>query len=175
MKLLRLICGMLLCGTGHMLKKDYLRGITFFITFICCFFIIFMGINQSGILPFIFAVSGACLSLFIWIYSLIDLSSNNEMKKKKAKINEELNDIYTQGIAHYLKQDYDKAIEVFQSILKKNKKDTDALFQLAKSYLKQGNKKMAKKIFKKFNSFETYAKWKEEVKLLLEKLKKKEK
>ena len=86
MKAVRIIASMLLCGSGHILKREYVSGILLLLAFLASLAVAFLGIQTFGISALILTVAGVLCALFIWIYSLVDICSNSNVKKKKSKI-----------------------------------------------------------------------------------------
>jgi tetratricopeptide (TPR) repeat protein len=102
----------------------------------------------------------------VWAYSLVDLVSNNNLRRAKIVVENKFNKVYLRGLAFYLKGEYIRAIRLFELLFKKNNKDSDVVFQLAKSYAKVGNTRLTRKMLEKYFEFDTKGKWQEEAKNL---------
>lgn len=168
MKIFRFLLSLIFCGTGHILKKDYFKGLSFFSIFLGSLALIYFALNIQGILSIFLLISGISLGIFIWLYSLIDLLSNNKIKKKRAKVKEDHKDNYIKAISYYLKGDFGNSINMFKFIFKKNSRDPDVIYQMAKSYMSGGDKNRAKKLAKRYLRFETQGKWAKEAKEILQ-------
>jgi tetratricopeptide (TPR) repeat protein len=77
-------------------------------------------------------------------------------------VEHEWQELYNHGIAFYLKKDYWGAEESFKRILVNNRKDADVYFQLGKLYMKKKDPKNAKKMLRKYLSFDVEGKWEQE-------------
>ena len=153
MKFFRILSSFFICGSGQILKREYVRGLFLLIGFLGSLALVFFGVQCPGFLSLLLVLAGSLFALFLWVYSIIDLCGNNQIKKKKIKILDKYDRIYLRGVSLYLKGQYDGAIKMFKLILKKNKNDAEVFYQLSKAYEKKGNRKLAKKMLKRYKLF----------------------
>lgn len=79
------------------------------------------------------------------------------------------NSFYERGVIHYLRGTLNKAQKEFESLLKINRRDADACYQLGKIYEETGQTKKALKLYRRCLACDEDKKWETEV---VEKIKK---
>ncbi len=154
MPIVRIVAAIFCCGLGHILKRDFFRGILFAVGFLSAVGIMIVSGYYDTIHTILFFSLGLCLALGVWLYTIFDILESNTIKKKKAVIEEASNDDYIKGISLYLKNKNKESIENYKKILKNNKKDPFLYYQLSKLYGYDGQKKLAKKMYKKTQIFD---------------------
>ncbi len=127
------------------------------------------------------------LSALIWAYHFVSLRETPqplsapepllqpppEVKSARTsasprKANTPADELYTRGRIAYLRGSLDEAKDCFETILKKDSKDSDAAFQLARIYRQLGDRRQAERFFRQCQETPGGAKWSEEIKKYLE-------
>ena len=170
MKFLKTLIFLTACGLGSCVRREYFKGSLLIMGFWGSLGVMAVGVQMDGVRPFIVAPAGLFVFLFVWVYNALETFDNKGVKRKSTKVEKEWQELYQQGVEAYLKKDYDKAIQSFKVIVVKNKKDSDAYFQLGKLYFKQGEMKNSKKMFKKYLLFDVKGKWELEATRYLEQI-----
>ena len=82
------------------------------------------------------------------------------------------NGFYERGVIHYLRGGLNKAQKEFECLLKINRHDADACYQLGKIYEETGQIKKALKLYKRSLEYDKDKKWEMEIIERIKKLKK---
>lgn len=172
MNFLKTLLYLTACGLGSFMRREYIKGSLLVLGFWASLVTVAVGIQSEGFLPFVLVPSGTFAFFFVWIYNALETFDNKGLRRKKVKIEDEWQELYDQGVAAYLKKDYDQAAQKFRSIIQKNRHDADAYFQLGKIYFKNNEVKPAKKMLKKYLVFDVKGKWEQEANDYLKKLQK---
>jgi len=84
----------------------------------------------------------------------------------------EENGFYERGIIHYMRGVSHKAQKEFETLLKINRRDVDACYQLGKIYEENGQKKKALKAYRRCLIYDKDKKWEADVSARIKRLEK---
>lgn len=178
-----LICGWKPFRSGHPVK-----GGLFFAAF---FFSLAFGGHYAyhGESPREVLLAGAAfvLAALVWVYYLLDLRENASLVGILADTTDETleslprtrqaggkkgvdaaDDLYSRGRIAYLRGSLDEAKNCFEKLLRTDRTDTDATFQLGRIYKQMGENRLAERLFRQCKQLPGGGKWSEEIKKYLE-------
>jgi len=154
MKLISFLASFLVAGAGQALKREYRKGLLFGSAWLGSAGLLLLGLSYEGLWALGSTLVGALALGFTWIYNLVDILSGTKSKKRANKVEDKYDKLYLRGQSLYLKGQYEQAVKMFQLIYKKNKNDASVIHQLAKTYEKLGQDKLAKKAMKRYQEFD---------------------
>lgn len=165
--MVKTILSFFVCGLGQLVYGQMRRGLIFFATFSFALFLalyrffiedvaIYLALSDNKEIKVSYFY--IALTFLIWFYNILDTF---EPQVTELKIEKGV-DYYGKGRVASLNGNYSEAAINFQAAIKVNNKDTDAIFQLGRSYYQMGAITKARGAFEKYLATGD-KKWKDEI------------
>jgi hypothetical protein len=160
----------LITGLGHIYMRRYLQGVFLFFLFAASLNTVFLASlwqDETTAVRILYA-AGAMVAI-VWIYGLYSVYRIT-YGTDRVQLAEERDRRYKRAFTHYLGGEYKAALDIIRSVLDLDvdRREADAHFYMGVFHNRLGNRKKAKRCFRRCKAMDMEGKWSLEIRWELE-------